>query len=145
MIGAQSRMTAFAVHYDHTRDAGVDTVDRPRLEWIRIAALECRLARKATPESLCGLVTEADDGSGTGYLRALLRLLPVALDRRMVFRRPGTTDPTFDEAWLLRLLSSVEDRDVDSLIFALASRVPRHFHGQVKFLAGGAIAHLDNL
>ncbi|MEM7237473.1 MAG: hypothetical protein AAF501_06580 [Pseudomonadota bacterium] len=128
-------MTAFAYRLDDAQDVSYADIERPRLEVIRFAALECRIARKATPETLCGLIGQSAVEPGESFLRALLRLLPVALDRPMVFRRPGAKEPTFDEAWLMRLLTSIERRDTDSLIFALSSRVPRHFHGQVKFLA----------
>lgn len=115
-----------------TAPAGPVCLDRARA-----CAMRARLCRRlcgegvALPETCadCPLNGEED------ALSLLLRFLPVALGRRVVFRRPGAADTTFDEAWLMGLLRAAARGDAASLRFALASRLPRRYHAPVARLA----------
>ncbi|MEM9735871.1 MAG: hypothetical protein AAF908_04630 [Pseudomonadota bacterium] len=118
--------------------ARVQPAPSPELDRIRHCAMTCRLAPRGDENALCDLMRTGAVGGREAHLKALLRLLPIALDRRTVFHRPGTADVTFDEAWLMRLLESVRSGEPHNLIFGLASRLPRHFHGPILFLATGA-------
>ncbi|MEL6481103.1 MAG: hypothetical protein AAFQ75_06600, partial [Pseudomonadota bacterium] len=68
-------------------------------------------------------------------LSLLLRLLPQALKRRVVFHHPGATETTFDEDWLLRLFEAIRRNDVDTISFALGSRVTPTLQPAVRALA----------
>ncbi|MEM0922415.1 MAG: hypothetical protein AAGF44_01005 [Pseudomonadota bacterium] len=130
-------MTIHARQVAFDQSPELDSGGREVLNQIRLAAMECRLARKPNPESICALRHKGEVLSAEAHLSALLRLLPVAMNRRVTFLRPGVEDRSFDEKWLLRLLHSVRTDDTDSLVFGLASRIPRHFHAPIQFLAKG--------
>lgn len=76
-------------------------------------------------------------------MRHLLRLLPIALKRPVKFYRPGAQEQTFDERWLLNLLSSIRAGDKDSVLFALASRVDPRYRRVVRILAERCAERLD--
>lgn len=116
-------------------DLAIDRRDVALLDQIREAAMTCRLARRSDTELLCALRHHDRSASAEAYLSALLRLLPVSLRGKVVFYRPGTVQRTFDENWLLRLLAVIGQDDRDSTTFALASRLPRHFHAPIRYLA----------
>lgn len=73
----------------------------------------------------------------------LLKLLPIALRRQVVFHRPGAEDTTFDEEWLLSLLDSIRRKDDNSVAFALCSRVEPHLRSTVRGLAERSLEGLD--
>ncbi|MEM1385860.1 MAG: hypothetical protein AAGG06_19765 [Pseudomonadota bacterium] len=102
-----------------------------------------RMAPRRNAEAICALV-DADKNCGLdAYGSALLRLLPIALGRRVVFHRPGSPEITFDESWVISLLTSIKRGDADSTLFALSSRISRPMRGQVRYLARGFADRLD--
>ncbi|MEM7506749.1 MAG: hypothetical protein AAF415_08375 [Pseudomonadota bacterium] len=130
-------MSLQALSLEPIRTGVTHALPDPRLDDMRRTAMDSRLERRPNPEMLCALRHQDEALPGNAHLSALIRLLPIALDKRMVFHRPGVPDRTFDESWLLRLISATEQRDEHSLTFALASRVPKHFHAPIRFLARG--------
>jgi hypothetical protein len=115
------------------------------LDGLRRLALESRLERRVEPDRACALLRTEPEAAAAAYARALLRILPAATGRRIIFHRPGVESLTFDEAWLLRLIEAIRGRDGDSLRFAICSRVARGMRGPVRFLAEGLADRLDNL
>lgn len=115
------------------------------LRALRRIAGQSRLTRFQDPEAACNLLQTQPAAAAEAYGAALLRLLPKAMGRRVVFHRPGAGPCSFDEAWLLALLRAVRRGDQDSLHFALASRVERRFHAPIKFLVDGLARRIDSL
>lgn len=110
---------------------------------MRRSAAEARLDRRLDADTLrevafCGQCPLRCDS-----VSLMLKMLPLALGKRVVFRRPGAKEPSFDEAWLLQLLSSVRSGDEASIAFALGSRVQRSHRRMMRNLAKHSIAALD--
>ena len=115
------------------------------LSVLRRLACRARLSRREEPERMCALLQAQPAAEAEAYGEALLRMLPVALGRRVTFHRPGAGSCSFDEAWVLALLRSIRADDGDSVRFALASRISRHMQRQVRFLAEGFACRIDRL
>ncbi|MEM9147396.1 MAG: hypothetical protein AAGC57_14490 [Pseudomonadota bacterium] len=113
------------------------------LERARHCAFRAQLDRRIDCESL----TDLERCSGCPFqdetLSLLLKLMPMAFGRRVVFHRPGASDTTFDEAWLLRLIESVRNGDEASATFALCSRVERRLRPAMRNLAKRCAENLD--
>jgi len=120
-------------------------LDGAALGFVRRIAGASRLCRFEEPERVCALLKVQPRAAAEAYGAALIRLMPKAFDRRVVFHRPNSGAPSFDEAWLLGLLRDVREGDEDSLRFALASRAGRRFHAPMRFLAEGLVERIDRL
>ena len=113
------------------------------LERARRCAAQARLGRRVDGADLLDVVRCHGCPLHDETLSLLLRLLPQALKRRVVFHRPGATETTFDEDWLLRLFEAIRRNDVDTISFALGSRVTPTLQPAVRALAQQAIERLD--
>jgi len=120
-------------------------LDHRTLGFVRRIAGASRLCRFEEPERVCALLQVQPLAAAEAYGAALVRLMPKAFGRRVVFHRPDSGAPSFDEAWLLGLLRSLRAGDEDSLRFALASRAARRFHAPMRFLAQGLVQRIDRL
>ena len=118
-------------------------LDDAALGFVRRIAGASRLCRFEEPERVCALLQVQPRAAAEAYGAALIRLMPKALGRRVVFHRPHSGAPSFDEAWLLGLLRSAREGDEDSLRFAIASRAGRQFRAPMRFLAEGLAARID--
>lgn len=87
---------------------------------LRLAALECRAAPKASVAA-CALL--GPDAGAEEYAGALARCLPQMLTRRPVLRRPGAARRSFDEEWLVALGRALGSGDRASARFLLRRRV----------------------
>lgn len=106
---------------------------------LRLVGLRCRAGRRAPPIEACRLIAEPDASRDTAR-DVLMRSLPQALGRMPVLFAPGTHELSFDEAWLLQLVSALRDDDADSATFLLRSRVPAHARRGLVFLLHAALA-----
>ncbi|MEL6286496.1 MAG: hypothetical protein AAFQ18_09810 [Pseudomonadota bacterium] len=123
-----------------------DTSPTPRelcLERARRCAAQARLGRRVDGADLLDVVRCHGCPLHDETLSLLLRLLPHALKRRVVFHRPGATETTFDEDWLLRLFEAIRLNDADTISFALGSRVTPTLRPAVRTLAQQVIERLD--
>ncbi|MEM9643130.1 MAG: hypothetical protein AAGA19_16710 [Pseudomonadota bacterium] len=106
------------------------------LNQCRLMALDCRCAARTDLFDACALLVIDAQYARTRALEGLIRCLPQIFERGPVFYRPGVTEASFDESWLLQLLHAAADEDKSSFNFLLRSRVPRLARGQVAYLVG---------
>ena len=102
-----------------------------------------QLAPRVDPFRYCALIEAAPDRAAGAYADGLLHVLPRALGRPLLVRRPGAAGPSFDEAWIVGLVEAVRRDDAASAGFALASRVPKPFRRPLAFLFHGLARRLD--
>lgn len=114
-----------------------------RLEVLRTQAARCRTAAHLDLHRACNLLTLDPDRAPVVFARALLRTLGQALGKRPIIHRPGASEVSFDESWLLRLIDRLEDGDIDSVTFLLSRRIPHEYRRSVAFLLHGLITPPD--
>lgn len=105
---------------------------------LRMAALACR----AGPRAPCAARLPADAGAEV-RARALAAFLPEALDRRPVLWRPGATDLSFDERWLVAYCTAIATGDGDSERFLTGRRVRAERRGELRALGLSLLKALD--
>lgn len=105
-----------------------------QLNYLRVIALKCRSAAHQDLSEACAMLAVNRDQARLASAEVLIRCLSQAIDERPVFFRPGTIELSFDEAWLARLMESVQANDHDSFQFLIRSRVPRWAQRNVAFL-----------
>ena len=110
---------------------------RATLARLRVIALSCRVAARDDLFRACTMLSQSKHASQDAYARALFRCLREALGKAPVFYRPGETEMSYDEAWLIRLMASVRNADDDSLAFLIGSRVAPIHRRQIAFLLRG--------
>jgi hypothetical protein len=101
---------------------------------LRMVALQCRSAARVDLDQACALLLADPADAQMRHAETLMRGFRQAVSQRPVFFRPGTTELSFDEAWLGRLFEAVENSDDDSFRFLVQSRVPRWTQGNLAFL-----------
>ncbi len=67
---------------------------------------------------------------------AFLGAVAEGLGKTLKLHRPGAESINFDEAWILRLLTSIRGDDLDSASFLIASRLRDDMRCSVRMLAG---------
>jgi hypothetical protein len=107
------------------------------LNRLRVLALECRVAAHADLFEACALLSNEQGTARDAHARALLKCLRQAIDHAPKFYRPGTTDVSFDEAWLVQCLAATKSEDHDSFSFLIRSRVPKIHQRHIAFLIKG--------
>lgn len=89
------------------------------------------------PTSRCIFGIEDREEATAAFAEALLRLAARAIEREVQLMRPGHPSLSFDETWLLCLISAAREGDEASLREGLASRVPKPMRGAVAMLVEG--------
>ncbi|QBY01751.1 hypothetical protein E2K80_14305 [Rhodophyticola sp. CCM32] len=112
-------------------------VDRAELAWLRVAGARCRVMRRSDLFQACAVLSLSGEQAALAYAQALFRALPDLLPRGLTLYAPGDSQISFDEAWLLQLLTRARAGDHDSLTFLIGRRIPRYARRQVAFLAHG--------
>ncbi|MCG3266874.1 hypothetical protein Yoon_03955 [Yoonia sp. I 8.24] len=110
---------------------------RDVLNTLRVIALECRVAAQMDLFKACALLSTQPETARDAHARALIKGLRQATSRATTFFRPGTTEISFDEAWLVQALSAIKRGDGDSFAFLIRSRVPREHQRNIGFLIRG--------
>lgn len=118
----------------------VNIAPRDILGTLRSAALGCRARPRTDLFEACAMLSLTPRVSGSAFLEALMRCLDQALDHAPVFYRPGVTEVSFDEAWLLRALETANQGNNDSFSFLIRSRVPSLYHRNMRYLIAGVAA-----
>ncbi|MEM6422820.1 MAG: hypothetical protein AAF698_09545, partial [Pseudomonadota bacterium] len=108
-----------------------------QLGFLRARALRVRVAPRVEPFHFCALIEADPHREAASYADALMHVLPQAIGRPILFRRPGIQSPSFDEAWVLSIVASAQRGDEASLLFALASRCAAPFRRPIAFLVKG--------
>lgn len=93
------------------------------LNHLRLVALECRSAARTDLFEACALLSTDKETSANAFSAALIKSLPQALGLRPRLLRPGVQELSFDERWLVALLTAARAGDDDSFTFLLRSRV----------------------
>ncbi len=104
------------------------------IDHLRIVARRSRSAARVDLEQACALLLADPADAKMRHAETLMRGFRQAVSNRPVFYRPGTTDLSFDEAWLGRLFDAVEQNDDDSFRFLIQSRIPRWNQRNLAFL-----------
>jgi hypothetical protein len=110
--------------------------DRDVLNRLRLCAMECRVAARVDLFEACALLTLEGEDAKRRFMDTFVRCLSDAFHRPVKWYHPGAQEVTFDEAWVLRCLSSIEAGDADSLSFLLRSRVARENRRYIGYLLG---------
>jgi len=108
---------------------------REMLEHLREANLKCRAAPRANLFEACALLAYDHHDVRVSHANIMMRCLKEALGRRPRILRPGTQELSFDEAWLVELISAAGRSDEQSFAFLLRSRVEQHARRSITFLA----------
>lgn len=117
-------------------------IDRSKsafLNHLRFTALGCRAKSRTDLFEACALLTLDRTLSLAAHADALMRCLDQALGQRAILFRPGTSEQSFDEAWLLQLATALCRKDEASTTFLLHSRIDRQHHRHIRFL----LAHIS--
>lgn len=93
------------------------------LNFLRFVALECRIKPRTDLFEACAMLQISRSLSLEAHAEALMRCLSEALGQHPIVRGPGTTETSFDEAWLVQLGAAFACDDQTSAMFLLRSRV----------------------
>lgn len=107
---------------------------RNLLNHLRTVALACRAAARTDLFEACATLSTDRKVAKSAYAEVLMKCLSQALGATPIMFRPGVTEISFDEAWLLRLVETAQTGDEDSFSFLLRSRVPGHARRNVAGL-----------
>ena len=110
------------------------------LNHLRFTALGCRAKARTDLFEACALLAIHRKRSPAAHADALMRCLDQALGKAAIMFRPGTTEISFDEAWLLQLATALSRQDQASSTFLLHSRTDRQYHRHIRFL----VAHISD-
>ena len=116
---------------------GLDKIqpeDSSIVEFLRVAYQLCRTKPKIDFFRACDVLKTSEEASLSAYVEALVRGLPAALQRSIIFHKPGNDELSFDEAWLLRAIQCYASCDEDSLAFLLKSRAKPESYPHLMFL-----------
>ncbi|NBB97569.1 MAG: hypothetical protein GVY34_05260 [Alphaproteobacteria bacterium] len=126
----------------------VDTNPQPQrneaaLTLLRVLMRTCRAKARMPVFEACALLHHSPAQSAQVYADALLRALVQALPKAPVIHTVTAAERSFDEAWLLALLSAIGRKDHASATFLLRARLPLHYRRSVGWLAAQLAERLD--
>jgi len=113
-----------------------DSRARAVLNQLRLSAMKCRAAARADIFEACALLTLDGEDAKRTFVSTFVRCLPTAAEKQITWYRPGTSEQSFDEAWVTRCISAIWSGDTSSLEFLLRSRVTPHERRYIGFLLG---------
>jgi hypothetical protein len=125
-----------------------DLAPRPKnndavLTLLRMLMRTCRAKARIPVFEACALLHHAPAQSAQVYADALLRALVQALPKPPVIHTVTAAERSFDEDWLLALLSAIAREDHASATFLLRARLPLHYRRSVGWLAAQLAERLD--
>ncbi|MEM6618239.1 MAG: hypothetical protein AAF631_02940 [Pseudomonadota bacterium] len=100
--------------------AGLDVDQWAVLNRLRFHAVTCRAAARLDIFEACRTI---DPAASEAHMVALVRVLGQALDGRPIFYKPGTTEFSFDERWLMAVFDASCRNDRASLSFLVCRRI----------------------
>lgn len=115
-------------------DSDVSPSDTSFLEHVRDVARANRCKGYIDLFGACASLSGNRDVALHAASEVLMRCLAQALGCRPVLYRPGETETSFDEKWLIALARSLRNGDEASSTFLLCSRVPKHARRNLVFL-----------
>lgn len=105
----------------------------------RMAALSCRSAARTDVFKACALLSTTSREARPTFARAFVRCLTQALGKAPVMYRPGVTELSFDESWLISALRAAQSGDDASFTFLIHTRVPFEHRRSIGFLINGLL------
>jgi len=114
------------------------TSDRSRdlLNHLRLSAMGCRVAARTDLFEACALLSlEGEDAKRT-FVATFVKCLPDAVHKQIKWFQPGADELSFDEAWVMRCIDSIEADDTASLTFLLRSRIAPSDRRYIGYLLG---------
>jgi len=118
--------------------------DTALLNRLRLQNLRCRAAARTDLHALYTHLAATGDAEPSAYVEALLLTLGQAPGGHgLKLFRPGASETSFDERWLMSLISALRRGDEASASFLLQSRIGRNDRRPVAFLANRVARHLD--
>lgn len=104
------------------------------LNYLRFISMRCRAKPRADLFEACALLHVSQSACQEAYAEALMRCLNEALCKSARLCAPGTSELSFDEAWLVQLGCASARQDEASLRFLLSSRVAHENRRLIRFL-----------
>ncbi|MEL6775511.1 MAG: hypothetical protein AAFS07_14060 [Pseudomonadota bacterium] len=124
-------------------DAVLTSDDWRLLAMLRERAVMARVSPRVEPFHFCALIEANPAAAVEGFADAVMHVLPQAMGRPVLFRRPGPQGPSFDEIWVLGVLDACVRGDETSLRFALNARCSLALRRPLAFVFKGLAARLD--
>lgn len=112
----------------------VSDAQRALLNRLRLASMECRAAAHTDLFQACALLTLDGEDAKRTYITTFVKCLPNAVGKRIKWYRPGSDEISFDEAWIIRGITSIQGNDQNSLEFLLKSRIRAADRRYIGFL-----------
>ncbi|MEM7614180.1 MAG: hypothetical protein AAF245_03990 [Pseudomonadota bacterium] len=131
-MGARLKISALPKRPDN----GPDLAEGALLDQLRQAHRICRCAAQTDLYEACAVLALDRQTAQAAALEGVMRCLPQALSHAPLIYLPGVEERSFDEAWLLRLISAARAQDHDSFTFLLHSRIPPLARRQLAYLIG---------
>lgn len=122
------------IHNASVRDD--DPRYRDTLNHLRLAAMACRAAARTDLFEACALLCLDGEDAKRTFVATFVKCLSEAVHAQVKWFQPGTRELSFDEAWVVRCLISIETADTASLRFLLGSRVDISDRRYIGFLLG---------
>lgn len=108
--------------------------ERHFINMLRFVGRDCRAMARTDLFSACAVLSSDRTIARAAHAEVLMRCLGEALGKMPVLYRPGETDLSFDEAWLIQLSNAMRQHDTPSLNFLLRSRVVPQLRRNLAFL-----------
>ncbi len=105
------------------------------LERVRACAKEVRAYPSLDMFKACQLISMDIELLSSEVLEILVRSLPLAFGRHLAIQPPGAVVISWDERWLLSLVSSVSNADFDSVQFLVKSAVKKNYRTEFLTIA----------
>ncbi|WP_187430783.1 hypothetical protein ROLI_020140 [Roseobacter fucihabitans] len=120
---------------DHGFQApAVPDTQRDLLNRLRLVGMGCRVAAHTDLFEACALLSLDGEDAKRTYLGTFVKCLSDAVCKRIIWFSPGSREMSFDEAWIMRCLTSIQQKDTASLDFLLRSRVTPADRRYIGFL-----------
>ena len=106
------------------------------LNHLRLAAMGCRAEARIDLFEACALLCLDGEDAKRTFVATFVKCLSKSVHAHIKWFQPGTRELSFDEAWVVRCLMSIDDGDSGSLRFLLGSRVDKSDRRYIGFLLG---------
>lgn len=127
----------------HPNQSLETTPNDPALSMLRLLMRTCRAKARLPVFEACAMLSDTPSQSAQVYADALLRVLAQALPTPPVIHALAAPERSFDENWLLALLTAIRRGDQASARFLLRTRLPLHYRRSVGWLAAQLVDRLD--
>ena len=113
---------------------------------LRFLMISCRKESRISLDQACKLIQVDKKKSAKFFAYGILRTLDETLGHPPIFRLPGESNFSFDEAWLASLIDSRAKGDESSIKFLLRSRVENlNKRSYMYFLIDGLVKDIHSL